>query len=209
MLGREYDAEVEALVRQAVEACLRGHASNPRAKQILDRAFGGPWWQEVIANTPDDQRQRRFTELYEDVLRRAGATHILRFSVDTKTGRHKYFLLHASQSKRAFAAMKDAMFRAKPVPVHGGDDQVRFLPADTTPDVEATVVALAAHFRGRTVRWWSKDYREETVQRFAIEETPLMYDERAALQAALGRRGWTVKAASGKPARPLRFAFPP
>lgn len=108
----DLNAELAAADRLAVDRVLAGHASNGRADEILDRAFGGHAWRAAIDATDREDRQERFIDLYEDLLRHAGAAHVLRFAVSTEARRHKYTLLHASKQVRAFAAMKDAMHRA-------------------------------------------------------------------------------------------------
>ena len=184
--------EAMAAAREAVARSLAGHKSNPQAKEILDKAYGGDWWQGELDGLPVVQRQTRARELYEDrVLRYRGAGFVLPFSVDTRGGRHKYYLLHASQHSRAFVAMKDAMHRAR------GKAGVQVeLTSDT--DVGAVATAVAAHFDGQTVRWSG----DGSVQEFALANTPLWMHERDALKAELLRRGGEARIG-----RALAFSF--
>ncbi len=207
LFGEEDDRAIEMATRMAVERCLRGHASSANAKSILDRAFGGDFWQSEISATDIDRRQSRFVELYEEVLRNAGATHVLRFSVDTDRGRHKYFLLHATKDKAGFRTMKEAMYRARRA--HGTEPENLLAEYTSETDIDAVVSALAARFAGREgVRWQSDAFQEETVQKVALEETPLLRGEIVALKAALIARGWYLRKANGKQDIPLRFNFP-
>src|SRR5206468_7739847 len=44
MFGDEFEEQQAEADRTAVERVLSGHQSNPRAREILTRAFGGEWW---------------------------------------------------------------------------------------------------------------------------------------------------------------------
>lgn len=202
------DDENAEMDRTAVENCLRGHKSSPRARDILDRAFGGDYWQREIDNTVPEQRQLRFVELYEDLLLRSCATHVLRFEVDTKQGRHKYFLLHASQDKRAFAAMKEAIDRANRKRERERETSSLSPELLINTDVNRVIEQLRAEYAGRRIRWAGEKYSDPSVRRFAIDETPLFPRELPALKAALLARNWAEKNAKGATARPLAFNFP-
>ena len=167
IFGEEDDA---ARIAEAVEASERvaaGHKSNPKALLILNRAFGGDWWQEIIRETPANGRGKRFRELYEKLLLDSGAAFTVPFEVDTKTGRHKYWLIHASKHRRAFAAMKHAMHRTR---THRATDRgpiSESLSAEFSSDTDVVAVAdlLADHFAGRTLNWAPDT--GDTVQGFA------------------------------------------
>lgn len=185
--------EAMAAARDAVARSLAGHKSNPRAKAILDKAYGGDWWQQELDGLAPAQRQTRARQLYEDrVLRYRGAGFVLPFSVDTRQGRHKYYLLHASQHPRAFVTMKDAMHRAR-----GKQELQAQLTTDT--DIERVAADVAEHFAGQTVRWSG----DGSVQEYAIASTPLWMHERDALKAELQRRGLGTSVG-----RALAFSFP-
>jgi|GEM_PF-1793764 len=231
LFGEEWDAQLAAADRQAVDRVLAGHKSNPRAESILTRAFGGDAWRSMVDTTPEDERRERFVALYDALLREVGATHVLRFRVTTEAGRHKYTLLHASKHVRAFAAMKDAMHRAwrkregssmaeaTPSLFDVADAEPGVGTADTTSqrdaaqldsgaardasDIDATVSALRAQFAGDTVRWTSTHYSDRTVQSFARDFSPLLLHQFPALQAALQRAGFQTRK------RPAEYSFPP
>ena len=212
-LSEDFEAEQEEADRAAVERALAGHASNPRAREILNTAFGGNHWQAEIEREPPERRQERFVELYEAVLRSAGATHVVRFDVTTEAGRHKYTLLHASQHKRAFAAMKEAMHRARKLRAARPETTLFDAAGVEAPaepeissgvDVNALADAVARHFAGRTVRWTSKGKGSagDTVQSYLRDETPVFPHEYEAVQRVFERRGLiTAK-------KPLTYAFP-
>lgn len=207
----EQDAEAD---RAAVERILAGHQSNDRAREILDRAFGGSWWRPVIDATPVSQRREKFVDLYAELLRTSGASHVLPFTVTSPAGRHKYTLLHASKHKRAYAAMKDAMDRARrrvqrqtaPSLFDNGSD-AGLMTIESKADFGAAVTAVLRHFSGRRVRFTHPEYKEESVERFVIDETPLLKHELKALRAELERRGLAVRHAEGD-TRASEFNFP-
>jgi three-Cys-motif partner protein len=184
--------EAMAAAREAVARSLAGHKSNPQAKAILDKAYGGDWWHRELDGMAPALRQTRARQLYQDrVLRFRGASYVLPFSIDTERGRHKYYLLHASQHPRAFAAMKDAMHRAR-------SKQGTQVELTTNTDVEVVANAVAAHFAGQTVRWSG----DGSVQEYALAHTALWMHERGALKGELVRRRLERKMG-----RALAFSF--
>lgn len=221
MFGEDFDAQLAEADRLAVERVLAGHQSNDRAREILDRAFGGHWWRPLIEATPVPERQEKFVELYEQVLRESGATHVLRFAVTTETGRrrHKYTLLHASKHKRAYTAMKDAMDRARrrhePPAESTLFDESGSSATMASPGVSFVAEigkladVIANEFAGKIVPWTSKKRSDVSVSQFALDETPLFPRELPALAAELERRGYTAKKPDGKPEMPKAFSFPP
>jgi three-Cys-motif partner protein len=216
MFGGEFEEQQAEADRTAVERVLSGHQSNPRAREILNRAFGGEWWQPIIEATPVSQRRERFVGMYEELLRRSGASHVLPFAVTTTAGRHKYTLIHASKHKRAYAAMKEAMHRARrrfgaqtaPSLFDGAAAEPGFMSVEFGGDVAAVVDALTRHFAGRRVRFSGAAYSDESVERFAVDETPLMKHELKALRAELERRGLAVRLPDGRLSVPAEFEFP-
>lgn len=202
IFGPDFDAEQEVVAREAVENCLRGHQSSQQATQILDRAFGGHWWQPIIDATRSNQRQQQFVDLYKRVLVESGALYVLPFSVDTKEGRHKYFLLHASKNVRAYAAMKDAIARARKQYREPSLQQSLDPEFEVATDMEKAAREVAEHFAGRQVRWQSRESGAESVREYALDHTPVFPDELDALKAHLTQHGWCVAN------RPLAFAFP-
>jgi three-Cys-motif partner protein len=218
VFGEDDDAALEEQERAAVDRVLAGHQSNSRANEILCTAFGGDHWRAVVENTPPEWRREAFVSLYEDVLRKAGATHVLRFAITTESGRHKYTMMHASKNVRAFAAMKDAMHRTRGRRRKADEAPTLF---ETAPDLEMgttfassgrsiTEIAeeVTRRFAGRTVRWRVDEYNGESIQNFARDETPLFLHEFAALQAELERRGYADRKQNGKLVSPLTFSFP-
>lgn len=211
LFGEEFDSRLIAADRLAVDRVLAGHASNPRAREILHAAFGGEWWRPIIAATPKDLRQTKFIELYEGVLRSAGATYVLRFDVSTNTGRHKYTLIHASKHKRAFAAMKDAMHRARRLGRREATETFfeqevgaldHCMTMDSAADLNTVVDSISRHFAGREVRW-TGEYSSDTVYAHLRDETPLLFHEFDQVQRALENRVHVVRK------RPLTYCFPP
>lgn len=215
VFGEDFDLEAEEEGRAAVERVLSGHQSNTRALEILNTAFGGDQWKSILETVAPDGRREAFVTLYEQVLRDAGATHVLRFAVTTGQGRHKYTLLHASKSERAFAAMKEAMHRTRRQQPTAEAPPTLF---DSEPDLgplfsgSANVVAAAdqvvQHFNGRSVRWTENEYSADTIQHFARDKTALFPHEYKLLRSELERRGFGMKNSNGKPLSPARFKFP-
>ncbi len=221
MFGEDWDAACVEEDRRSVERVLAGHASNARADEILVRAFGGADWRPVIDATPREERRERFVDLYDVLLRRSGAGHVLRFRVTTEAGRHKYTLLHAAKQVRAFAAMKDAMHRARakrtsdaPVsvslfdapdgaPAPDAGPQVETVATREAAQVEAVAADVARRFAGRSGVRWAGAYSDDTVQAYARDHTPLLIHQFGALQQALARRGFLTRKS------PATYTFPP
>jgi three-Cys-motif partner protein len=225
LFGEHGDAEAEAAARADVERRLAGYTSSEQSRAIMTRAYGSDEWVAVTAKTAPSRRREALLDLYCDVLRRAGATHVLRFQVTTNAGLHKYTLLHASTHHAAFAAMKEAMHAARlsrprgaeqPVlpslfDASGGEDATS--PTDT-PSIEAAasdearqvleaVEQIARHFAGKAdVRWDHGHAGRGSVRQYALHDTPLLIHQFDALKDALRRRGYLTKA------RPITYAFP-
>ena len=213
LFGAEETARLREDARAAAKRTQAGHKSNPDAERILDKAYGGGWARAELDKTRDDLRQAKSVEIYEEMLRRLMPERklfILRFSVDTDEGRHKYFLIHVSQNKRAFAAMKDAMHRTRNQRKTREDGVGALIETlDTTTNIRVVADTIVERFAGRTVRWTMDADDSDTVKRFAIDETPLWMHECDALKDELLSRGLTHLNDKGKPKSPLTFAFAP
>ena len=190
LFGPEHDATRVLEAERRAARQLAGHKSNPNARAIMRRAFGNLDHEPILDAAPIELRQEKAIELYSDLLKRSGASHVLRFAVDTRDGRHKYTLLHASKEPAAFAAMKDAMYRARRFAGAEGPQLV----ADT--DLRPIVQQIAAQFVGGRVRWTGE---EPSVKAFALRETALMYHELDALKRELAEYSVVKK--------PLTFEF--
>jgi three-Cys-motif partner protein len=212
-LGDDFDAETEELDRLDVERIIAGHASNPRAAEILDATFGGRDWRRIVDETLPPQRRQAFVKLYAEVLKDAGAAHVLPFAITTGEGRHKYTLIHASTHSSAFRAMKDAMDRAhrQRQPAAQGDDLFGTAGVDVPEaedgafssgaDIREVADQLCRVFAGRTVQWTGKS-ADTGLEEYALRQTPLLKGELASLKNELERRNLL------KARRPLTYAFP-
>jgi three-Cys-motif partner protein len=213
-LGDAFDAELDKQDRLDVEKIIAGHASNPRAAQILDLTFGGKDWRKILESTPPAQRRLAFVKLYAEVLKEAGAEYVLRFAVTTGEGRHKYTLMHASTHPSAFVAMKEAMHRAhKQRPAAdtgqdifqnlgvdlGGEASDRTFSSDA--DVQEIATQLCTQFGGQSVRWTGNPPGGD-ISGYALRETQLLKHELPLLQAELTRRGYLTVP------KPLTYSFP-
>jgi len=212
LFGEEDTEKEREAARRRAKRSAAGHKSNPNAEEIMNRAFGGKWWQPIIFGTPDDRWQEKSVELYEQVLEKAGATHRLRFSIDALDGQHKYFLIHASKSHQAYAAMKDAMNRAKRRADEDLFGETKMAPlfdqVQTTTDIARVADAIANEFAGKSAVFWGDENKLGTVKYFAIHHTPLWFQECDALKQLLLRRGWTDTNTKGRPKSPLSYSFP-
>jgi three-Cys-motif partner protein len=211
--GDDFETQLEELDRLDVEKIIAGHASNSRAAEILDLTFGGKDWRKIVESTPAPQRRLAFVKLYAEVLKEAGAEYVLPFAVTTGEGRHKYTLMHASTHSSAFAAMKEAMYRAhkqRPAP-ESSEDLFQSLEIDagadaqgrtfsSGADVHEVVAQVCSAFSGQVIRWAEKS--GETVSDYALRHTPLLKQELSALKSELARRGYV------EAQRPLTFRFP-
>jgi len=175
LFGVEHEMENVAQARRSAARVIAGHKSNPRAKEIMLKAFGSAEHVAMIEQTPIGRRQQKAIDLYTDLLIVSGAKRVLRFAMATGGGRHKYTLLHASKQTRAFAAMKDAIHRAK----KKQDTSAELL---TDTPLKPIIARIRERFAGTIVRWQGET---PSVQQFAIDETNLMYHECGALKAEL------------------------
>lgn len=210
--GDEVDAQLDELDRLEVEKIIAGHASNPRAADILDVTFGGKDWRKVAESTPAPERRQAFVRLYKEVLIEAGAKYVLPFAITTGEGRHKYTLMHASTHSSASAAMKEAMHRAhkrRPTTPAAQDMLGMDLPAEETnptfssgADIREVAMQVQAAFAGKSVPWTGRSADEQTVSGYALRHTPLLKHELPQLDAELRRLGYLERE------KPRTFRFP-
>jgi three-Cys-motif partner protein len=213
-LGEKFDAEQEERDRLDVEKIIAGHASNPRAAEILDVTLGGKDWRRIVETTPAPERRQAFVTLYREVLMDAGAEHVLPFAVTTGEGRHKYTLMHASTHVSAFAAMKEAMHRAhrQRRPAEQSQDLFGNLGIDVPAegrdrtfssgaDVREVAAQVHAAFQGKRVPWREGPV-DETVYGYALRHTPLLIHEFPLLEAELQRLNYLERK------RPRTYKFP-
>ena len=195
-----------ALAAEKLRRSLAGHKSNPNAAAILDTAYGYPEARELIIAASESERQQLAVMLYQQMLSNRCGALTLPFPIDTKDGRHKYYLVHASKNPSAVRAMKDAMYRTKRK--REGELEppaAELITAEFVlhSDMTEIVSTIAEHFAGRLVRWQGTPKGVPNVYDFAITETPLWMHEREALKQALIARGWDEK-----DGRALVFRFP-
>ncbi len=211
-LGEQFDAQIEERDRLDVEQIIAGHASNPRAAEILDVTFGGKDWRKIL-ESPASQRRQAFVQLYTEVLKEAGADYVLPFAVTTAEGRHKYTLMHASTHSSAFVAMKNAMHRAYKKRPSTDQTEDLFgasgvdLPSDGTDrtfssgvDIHEMVAQVQNAFSGQLVPWTGKS-AQTTVSDYALRHTPLLQHELPLLDRELVRLNYL----EGKKPRTFRF----
>lgn len=214
--GDAVDAEFDKLDHMEVERIIAGHASNPRAGEIMETTFRGKDWRKIVESTPAPEQRRAFVELYTEVLMDAGAKYVLRFAITTGEGRHKYTLMHASTHPAAFTAMKDAMHRAHTRRQTRPATQDLFggvgmdLPAEepdpvfsSGADIREVATQVAAAFAGKPVLWGSNPADESVVYGYALRQTPLLKHELPMLQAEFARLGYREQK------RPRTYRFPP
>jgi hypothetical protein len=212
--GDAFDAEVDEQDRLDVEQIIAGHASNPRAAEILDLTFGGRDWRKIVESTPAAERRKALVKLYTEVLKDAGATYVLPFAVTTAGGRHKYTLMHASTHSSAFAAMKDAMHRAHNNRERSDKEQDLFGASgvelvnnandrafSSGADFHDVAKQIQAVFRGQLVHWTGRNADDSTISGYALRHTPLLKHELPSLESELVRCGFM----EGKKPRTYRF----
>jgi three-Cys-motif partner protein len=186
------------------DAAVRGwERTAPASEEILDVAFGGNYWKDVMEGIPRHLARRTWLELYMDLLRRSGAAYVTPFSVVDHDDDHVYYLVHAAKGRAAVRAMKDAL-RSALNAREREDGRRQGMLFDTVTDIARVVSRLERRFAGQgPVRWTDKKGYENTVQGFAICETDAFYADMDALQEMLAARGYLVSA------RPFTYEFPP
>lgn len=182
-------------------------ARSAKATEAVIREVFGVRWPRVearIHGLTGVARRDALLDEYIDLLSDLKATHVLPFSVRDGDDKHHYYLVHASQHRKAFTVMKDAIRRA----LNQRDDEPgvrRNLFFQTAADVGQAVGMIERHFAGQSEVRWQDGKRPGTVLVFAEEETDLLYGDMVALKEELERRGYVVKV-PGKKA--LMYSFP-
>lgn len=151
------DEEAEAARVRGAEA----------SAQILDTAFGHRDWKAIL-NLPQKRRLEAAVEMYCDLLRELGATHVLPMPILDGNGNLKYHLIYATKSPRGYEVMKDALERGLNEGIVGKEEQMHFGSTISPHEVERLV---RQHFAGKEAPW-SADGNGETVKGFALRDTP-------------------------------------
>lgn len=123
-----------------------------------------------LATLPLDEMSTRYVQLLEQVLRDAGATHIVKFRVRDVDGNEKHLLLHACTSKHGAVTMKESISSALK------DDRLPTsirarLAEDLRADTLMLLRACENVYAGRTVPL-GRD-ADESLQFDLLENTPL------------------------------------
>lgn len=180
----EDDADVERRVRETlqarVEAKIAGQElTRPAAIRIMDSAFGGDSWRDDIQGVEPSQRRARVLELYQHVLRRLGATHVLPLPMRNDRDQLVYHLLHATKSAHGYTAMKEVIsgaLRRAPLTT----DVVETMRFAISSDLDRVEERVRQKFAGRRIRWSADDSHVPTLRKFVLEETeafPFELDE--------------------------------
>ena len=96
----------------------------------LTELFGSDRWRDCIKIPEDDTRMSCFVNLYKSELRKAGAQHLLHFTIDKTDRKNYYVIIYATKSLKGCDEMKKAMWRVAPHGefrfVGGQQDQIPF-----------------------------------------------------------------------------------
>jgi three-Cys-motif partner protein len=175
----------EQAVRDMIEQKSLGRElTRPAATEILTSAFGGDHWRAEIEKTDPKERRTKLITMYEDLLRTFGASHPLSLPMRNEQDRHVYHLVYATKSPRGYSAMKGVLDHAlKHGPLPGETlDRMRF---QIRSDLDAVEAAVRKGFAGHLVRWVVDGWRERSIKRFVLEETPAFPFELAELKERL------------------------
>lgn len=85
----------------------------------LEELFGCPDFKKVNKTSDSEEKQHYLVNLYCEQLRNtAGAKYVMPFRINTpeKGARPKYYLIHASNNKKALKVMKDNMAKVSETP---------------------------------------------------------------------------------------------
>lgn len=182
------DAQVQQAREEATARALAKSTAleltKPRAIAILNAAFGGEGWREIIEATPQPLRRAKFLELYIDLLHRFGATRVLPLPMRNHRDQHVYTLLHATQSVRGYTAMKSVVssaLRNAPLPT----DAVESMLFQISTDLDTVEALVRRRFAGQTVPWVQQKDGRPSVSQYVLEDTPAFNFELAELKRRL------------------------
>jgi three-Cys-motif partner protein len=199
--GPELDLFGESQPVPRAEPSRAAEITGKRAVEILDAAFDGLDWREA-AKAPPGRRRQAFVDLYCELLRSFGATHVLALPVyDRRANVPKYHLIYATKSGRGYEVIKDSIERAWKGSEIGGR-AVEMMRLGTQINDARLLQLVEEKFAGwREIQWSSDDSNAVTVRRFALEETPAMPSQMDDLRKSLA-----PLRVPGR--RDFRFTFP-
>lgn len=170
------------------------------AQRILVELFGSLDDIRRILTLPVSAWANEVLRAYLGALERCGATHITRMAVFDDEQKGVYYLLHAAKNPKAALKMKESAHSAinKSRLPTSTKDCIRLSHAVRITEV---VAAVRGRFEGQEVHWTDDQRSTESVQGYALSETPMFYDQAKELREAL--EPFAIKK------KPLLFQFPP
>jgi hypothetical protein len=154
-----------------------------RANEILDAAFNGLNWREA-ANAPRHRRRQAFVDLYCELLRSFGGKRVLALPVYDVSNAPKYHLIYATKSGRGYEVMKDSIERGWKAGIVGARAVEMMRLGTQISDVRLREL-VEENFAGREVPWSSETSSDDTVRKYALQDTPAMPSQMGNLRKAL------------------------
>jgi three-Cys-motif partner protein len=181
------EQEVRSLQPKIAQSKRAQGITRESAIRILDRAFDGHHWYNVVNDVPPHERRRAFIDLYSQFLvDRCGAVRALAFPVYDAEGDRRYHLLHASKKLSGYTTMKESIeygLNHGPLPSNVAA-MVRY---EMRCRVDAIDLLIRNQFAGQRVRWAEDKTspKAPSVKWFALEESSIMPSQLDELKARL------------------------
>jgi three-Cys-motif partner protein len=169
------------------------------ANRIMNAAFGDERWKKAMS-LPAGQRRQVVVDMYADLLRSMGASHVLRLPMYGSRNRLKYHLMFATRSGKGYQVMKESVERAWNHDLLE-DKTVQLMKMGTACPTTAVEQAVRAKFAGREVPWTTRDRQRECVRTFVLQETEAMPHQLGELKQRLAPLQLRMRATV--------YAFPP
>lgn len=113
LFRRILDRDKSELYITVMQSFIDRFAEQPELVPALDDLFGTPAWRDVAAVPDLAARRQAFLKLYEDQLRKNGASYVLRFDL-FDGNRYVYSIFFATNHILGCERMKDALWKVMP-----------------------------------------------------------------------------------------------
>ena len=192
-LFQELDQAAEEEARRA--AAEHQHAldlSQPAAREVLNKALSGSYWEAALRDAPAEQRPGIFLQLFIDELVRAGARFIMTMPMREESGQVAYTLVHASKSEVALITMKDTVSSGLNKPGLLPPEVLALMRADLSVPMSEIYHFLRSHFAGQEVLW------ADLAKPALLIGTGVFHFQLAEIKEELKTAGWLAKGADRK-----------
>lgn len=183
--------EFDEQATQELERRVRRHKQwidqlQPAARAAISNALGESNWISELRESSSEVARTELIRRFVQRLLDSGAKNVLVIPMRGATGIHKYCLVHASKSVKAYTTMKEAVSQSLNK-TDLTDEMRERIRQDLSIPMSQVWQILLSRFGGQTVRW--SDAIGGSVRGLLLEETLVFNFQCAEIKQELRQRG--------------------